>query len=69
MLKERLDNFKSNKIQSFKKDQYSNSMRAAYQDLISYAGISATKVHNVADIVLTQIARTQVDWVAQVAQM
>ena len=36
-------------------------MCAAYQDLISYAGISANKVHNVADIVLTQIARTQVD--------
>ena len=44
-------------------------MCAAYQDLISYAGISANKVNNVADIVLTQIARTQVDWVAQVAQM
>ena len=60
MLKEQLDNFKSNKIQLFKKGQYSNSIRAAYQDLISSAGVSVNKVDKVADIVLTQIAEIQV---------
>ena len=61
LLKEQLDNFKSNKIQLFKKGQYSNSTRAAYQDLISFAGVSANKVNKVVDIVLTQIAGIQVD--------
>ena len=56
LLKEQLDNFKSNKIQLFKKDLYSNSTRIAYQDLLSYAGISAKKIEKVVDIVLTQIA-------------
>ena len=56
LLKEQLDNF-----QLFKKGQYSNSTHAAYQDLISYAGVSANKVDKVADIVLTQIAGIQVD--------
>ena len=53
LLKEQLDNFKSNKIQLFKKGQYSNSTCAAYQDLISYAGVSANKVDKDVDIVLT----------------
>ena len=61
LLKEQLGNFKSYKIQLFKKGQYSNSTRAAYQDLISYAGVSANKVDKVVDIVLTQIAGIQVD--------
>ena len=61
MLKEQLDNFKNNKIQLFKKGQYSNITRAAYQDLISFAGVSANKVDKVVDIVLTQIAGIQVD--------
>ena len=56
LLKEQLDNFKNNKIHLFKKGQYSNSTRAAYQDLISFAGVSANKVQKVVDIVLTQIA-------------
>ena len=59
LLKEQLDNFKSNKIQLFEKGQYSNSTRAAYQDLISYPGVSANKVDKVVDIVLTQIAGIQ----------
>ena len=54
ILKEQLDNFKNNKIQLFKKAQYSNSTHAAYQDLISFAGVSANKVDKVVDIVLTQ---------------
>ena len=60
LLKEQLDNFKSNKIQLFKLDQHSNSTRAAYQDLISYTGVSANKVDKAIDIVLTQIAGIQV---------
>ena len=36
--------------------QYSNSIRAAYQGLISFAGVSANKVDKVVDVVLTQIA-------------
>ena len=56
LLKEQLDNFKNNKIHLFKKGQYSNSTLAAYQDLISFAGVSANKVQKVVDIVLTQIA-------------
>ena len=59
LLKGQLDNFKSNKIQLFKKDQYSK--RAAYQDLISYAGVSADKVDKIFDIVLRQISGIQVD--------
>ena len=54
--KEQLINFKNHKIHLFKKGQYSNSTRAAYQDLISFAGVSANKVEKVVDIVLTQIA-------------
>ena len=61
LLKEQLDNFKNNKIQLFKKGQYSNSTRAAYQDLISFAGVSANKLPQAVDIVLTQIAGVQVD--------
>ena len=61
LLKEQLDNFKSNKIQLFEKAQYSNSTRAAYQDLISFAGVSENKVDKVVDIVLTHIAEIQVD--------
>ena len=61
LLKELLDNFKSKKIQLFKMGQYSNSTRVAYQDLISYAGVSANKVNKVVDIVLTQIAGIQLD--------
>ena len=57
LLKEQLDNFKSNKIQLFKKGQYSNSTCAAYQDLISYAGVSANKVDKVVDIV------SQITWI------
>ena len=56
-LKEQLDNFKNNKIQLFKKGQYSISAR----DLISFAGVSASKVDKVSDIVLTPIAGIQVD--------
>ena len=59
MLKGKLDNFKSNKIQLFKKGQYSK--RAAYQDLISYAGVNANKVDKIFDIVLRQISGIQVD--------
>ena len=54
LLKEHLDHFKSNK-------QYSNSTRATYQDLISYAGVSANKIDKVVDIFLTQIVGIQVD--------
>ena len=61
LLKEQLDNFKNNKIHLFKKGQYSNSIRAAYQDLISFAGVSANKVQKVIGVVLTQIAGIQVD--------
>ena len=61
MLKEQLNNVKNNKIHLFKKCQYSNSTRAAYQDLISFAGVSANKVQKVVDIVLTQISGIQVD--------
>ena len=61
MLKEQLDNFKNNKIQLFKKGQYSNSTRAAYQDLISFSGLGANKFDKVVDIVLTQITGIQVD--------
>ena len=61
LLKDQPDNFKNNKIQLFKKGQYSNSTRAAYQDLISYASISTNKVDKVVDIVLTQISGIQVD--------
>ena len=60
LLKEQLDNFKKNKIQLFKKGQYSNSTRAAYQDLIIFAGVSANKADKVFDIVLTQIAGIQI---------
>ena len=60
-MKEQLDNFKNNKIQLFKKGQYSNSTHAAYQDLISFAGVSANKVDKVVDISLTQITEIQVD--------
>ena len=49
LLKEQLDNFKSNKIQLFKLRQYSNITHAAYQELISYAGVSANKVDKVND--------------------
>ena len=63
--KEQLDNFKNNKIQLFKKGQYSNSTHAAYQDLINFAGVSANKVDKVVDIVLTQIAMIQVDRLAK----
>ena len=41
-------------------EQYSNSTRAAYQNLISYAGVSANKVDKVVDIVLTEIDGIQV---------
>ena len=61
MLKEQLNNVKNNKIHLFKKCQYSNSTRAAYQDLISFAGVSANKVQKVIDVVLTQVAKIQVD--------
>ena len=61
LLKEQLDNFKNNKINLFKKGQYSNSTRAAYQDLINFASVSANKVEKVFDIVLTQIPGIQVD--------
>ena len=60
LLKEQLDNFKNNKIQLFKKGQYSNITCATYQDLISFAGVNANKVDKVVDIVLTQIAGIQV---------
>ena len=52
-------NFKNNKIHLIKKDQYSNSTCATYQDLISFAGISA-KVEKVI-IVFTQIPAIQAD--------
>ena len=61
LLKEQLDNFKSNKIQLFKKCQYSNNTRAAYQNLISYTGVRANKVKKGVDIILIQIAVVQVD--------
>ena len=61
LLIEQLDNFKSNKIEFiFKKSQYSNSTHAAYQNLVSYAGVSANKVDKVVDTVLAQFARIQV---------
>ena len=60
-LKEQLDNFRNNTIHLFQKSQHSNSTCAAYQDLISFAGVSANKVEKVVDIVLTQIAGIQVD--------
>ena len=56
MLKELdLKEFKSNKTQLFKTEQYSNSTQAAYQNLISYAGVSANKVDKVVNIVLPEI--------------
>ena len=61
LLKEQVDNFRNNKIHLFKKSQYSNSTCAAYQDLFSFADVSANKVEKVVDIVLTQTAGIQVD--------
>ena len=61
LLKEQQDNFKSNKIQLFKKDQHSNSIHTADQNLISNAGVSANKVDKVIHILLTQIAGIHVD--------
>ena len=61
MLKEQLDNLKNIKIQLFKKDQYSNSTCAGYQNLISFAGVSANNVNKVVNIVLIQITGIQVD--------
>ena len=61
LLKEKVDNFRNNKIHLFKKSQYSNSTCAAYQDLISFADVSANKAEKVVDIVLTQTAGIQVD--------
>ena len=61
-LNHKIPKIKSHKIQLFKKGQYSaNSTGAAYQDLISFAGVSANKVDKVFDTVLTQIAGIQVD--------
>ena len=59
--KEQQDNFKSNKIQLFKKGQHSNSTHTADQNLISNAGVSANKVDKVIHILLTQIAGIHVD--------
>ena len=61
LLKEQLDNFKNNKIQLYKKTQYSSSAHTAYQDLISFAGVIANKVDKVVDTVLTHIAGIQAD--------
>ena len=60
-LNHEIPKIKSHKIQLFKKGQYSNSTGAAYQDLISFAGVSANNVDKVVDTVLTQIAGIQVD--------
>ena len=60
LLKEQLDNFNSNKMPLFKNGQYKNSSCAVYQDLLSYAGVSANKADKV-DIALTQIAGIHVD--------
>ena len=65
ILKEQLDIFKNNKIQLFKKGQYSNNTHAAYQDLISFAVVSANKAGKVVDIALTQIAEIQVGWLSK----
>ena len=45
----------------FKNGKYSNSTRAAYQDLISFASVSVNKIDKVVDIALTQNAGIQVD--------
>ena len=45
----------------FQKGQYSNQVRAAYQDLISDGGVSAKKIEKVVNIVLTKMAGLQVD--------
>ena len=58
LLKEQLDNFKSNKIQLFKLRQYSNITHAAYQELISYAGVSANKVDKVNDTDCWDLSRS-----------
>ena len=57
LLKEQLDHFKSNKIQLFKLRQYSSVTHAAYQELISYAGVSANKVDKVNDTDCCDLSR------------
>ena len=53
--------FWKQKLTLFQKGQYSNKVRAAYQDLISGGGVSGNKIVKVVNIVLTKIAGLQVD--------
>ena len=51
LLKEKIDDFENKKLNLFQKGQYSNQVRAAYQDLISDGSISANKIEKVVNIV------------------
>ena len=61
LLKEKIVDHENKKLTLFQKGQYSNNVRAAYQDLVSDGGVSANKVEKVVNIVLTKIAGVQVD--------
>ena len=61
LLKEKIVDHENKKLTLFQKGQYSNKVRAAYQDLVSDGGVSANKVEKVVNIVLTKIAGVQVD--------
>ena len=61
LLKEKIVDYENKKLTIFQKGQYSNKVRAAYQDLVSDGGVNANKVEKVVNIVLTKIAGVQVD--------
>ena len=61
LLKEKIDDFENKKLDLFQKEQYSNQVRAAYQDLTFDGGVSANNIEKVVNIVLTKITGLQVD--------
>ena len=61
LLKEKIDDFENKKLNLFQKGQYSNQVRAAYEDLISDGCVSANKIEKVVNIALTKIAGLQAD--------
>ena len=60
-LKEKTNDLENKQLTLFQKGQYCNKAREAYQDLVFDGGVSANKVEEVVNTVLTKIAGIQVD--------
>ena len=60
-LLDKVQDFEKKRLTLLEKGQYSNNVRAEYEDLLCIGCVSGNKIEKVIHVVLTKIARLEVD--------